>query len=312
MPARRHCVHRAALLLLLVGALSCGAPAFAGLQERVLQVPVQATSAQGKAVSAQIAVTVFSDPANPVPAPVLVLNHGRSPQAEGRRELHRARYARQARYFVSRGFIVAVPTRLGYGPTFEADAEESGGCKSKRYAPALHAAAEQINEVLAAVRERRSDASTDRAVYVGQSFGGVASVAAAALQPEGVQAVINFAGGAGGNPRTHTAKPCDPQQMAGVFRDLGGKTALPMLWLYAQNDQYFGAQWPGHWHAAFQQGGGHAQFKQLPPFGNDGHELFRAGLKQWQPLVSRFLDQHGFAVPARGKAAAVTVDEAAR
>lgn len=278
-------------------ALLASAPAWAGMQERVLQVPVTATSPQGKQVKGQIAVTVYSDPANPVPAPVLVLNHGRSPQAEGRKELHRARFAKQARYFVSRGFLVAVPTRLGYGPTFESDAEDSGPCKAKRFAPAMNAAASQINAVLAAVRSKRSDALPDRAVIVGQSFGGAASVAAAAQKPEGVQAVISFAGGAGGNPRTHTGKPCDPEQMAKTFQHYGSQSQLPMLWIYAGNDQYFGADWPVKWHAAFERGGGRAQFTQLPAFGNDGHELFRAGIRQWEPLVSQFLDEVGFPLP---------------
>ncbi|QNP47688.1 dienelactone hydrolase family protein [Diaphorobacter aerolatus] len=190
-------------LLALVAGMLCCAPAasvWAGMQERVLQVPVSVTSPQGTKVNSSIAVTVYSDAANPVPAPVLVLNHGRSPQAEGRKELHRARFAKQARYFVSRGFLVAVPTRLGYGPTFEDDAEDSGACKSKRFAPALNSAATQINAVLDAVRHLRADASPDRAVIAGQSFGGAAAVAAAAQEPHGVQAVINFAGGAGGNP----------------------------------------------------------------------------------------------------------------
>ena len=296
---------RHVLLPLAVGMLWC-APSWASMQERVLQVPVTTTSPQGKQVKGQIAVTVYSDPTNPMPAPVLVLNHGRSPQAEGRKELHRARFAKQARFFVSRGFLVAVPTRLGYGPTFEDDAEESGPCKSKRFAPAINSAATQINTVLAAVRHLRSDASPDRAVIVGQSFGGAASVAAGAKNPAGVQAVINFAGGAGGNPRTHTTKPCDPEQMAQAYRDWGSKTQLPMLWIYASNDQYFGAEWPVKWHSAFEQGGGRAQFKQFPAFGKDGHELFRAGTKQWEPLVSQFLDEAGFPLPSTTGITSVT------
>ncbi|WP_353234063.1 dienelactone hydrolase family protein [Diaphorobacter ruginosibacter] len=305
---RRHmhapCVAGACALALL----AAGSGAHAAIQERVLHIPVEAQSASGKLMKAHIAVTVFSDPANPVPAPVAVINHGRSPGAEGRKELHRARFARQARYFVSRGFIVAVPTRMGYGPTFEDDAEDSGGCRSKHYEKALNSAARQIDAALKAVRRLRGDASPDRAVIVGQSFGAAASVAAAALEPEGAQAVVSFAGGAGGNPRTHPAQPCDPQQMAQVFRDFGGRSQVPMLWVYAKNDQFFGAQWPVKWHTAFVEGGGRAEFRQLPPFGADGHALFHAGIHRWRPVVSEFLDASGFALPApmpRGMAGGV-------
>ena len=124
-----------------------------------------------------------------------------------------------------------------------------------------------------------------------------------------MQAVINFSGGAGGNPRIHAGQPCDPQQLARVFRNLGVKTQVPMLWLYAQNDQYFGAQWPARWHEAFKAGGGQADFRQLAPYAKDGHELFRSGLKAWEPVVSTFLDTNGFAAQIVAKAAAPVTEE---
>jgi hypothetical protein len=44
-------------------------------------------------------------------------------------------------------------------------------------------------------------------------------------------------------------------------------------------------------YAAYAQNGGRAEFQQLGPFGNDGHDLFtlRGGSVVWGPLVERYL-----------------------
>ena len=70
-----------------------------------------------------------------------------------------------------------------------------------------------------------------------------------------------------------------------------------MLWIYVENDQFFGPKLPREWHAAFVQAGGTATFVQLPAQGDDGHLLFNQFPQVWQPLVSEFLDSHGFAPP---------------
>jgi hypothetical protein len=45
----------------------------------------------------------------------------------------RFRYEQQARYFVGKGFVVMVPTRVGYGETYDGfDPETSGGCSQPR------------------------------------------------------------------------------------------------------------------------------------------------------------------------------------
>jgi hypothetical protein len=44
-----------------------------------------------------------------------------------------------------------------------------------------------------------------------------------------------------------------------------------MLWLYWQNDRYWGEPHPRQWHQAWQTGGGQAEFHSLPPTSGDGH-----------------------------------------
>ena len=278
------------------GLLAIASSAGARLLEEQIDVPVQVRDAWGKPVSRSIRVTVFSDDTNPRPAPVLVLNHGRSPQAEGRAQLGRARYATASQFFVRRGFIVAVPTRVGYGVTGGDDVERSGACDQRNYPPVFAAAAEQSLRVLQAVRQR-PDAAQDRAVVVGQSFGGATAVAVAALNPPGVQAAINFAGGGGGNPETRPQSPCSAASLEQLFSDYGKTARVPTLWIYAENDRYFGPTLPREWFEIFTSAGGRADWVQFSPRGEDGHHLFTRFPQDWQPVVAEFLDAQGFKAP---------------
>jgi dienelactone hydrolase len=297
-------------LALLAAALG----AQARLAEEEIDLPVRVVDGFGKAIEQAIKVTVFSDDTNPRPAPVLVLNHGRAPDPEGRAALGRARYGDAARWLVSRGFIVAVPTRIGYGVTGGEDIEDSGGCAHKNYAPGYSAAAQQTLAVLQAMR-KRPDAAPDRAVVMGQSYGGTTAVTIAALNPPGVQATINFAGGGGGNPKTQPQRPCAPQSLERLFKGYGEQAKVPVLWVYTENDMYFGPRYPREWFAAYRAAGGPGEFVQFPPHGDDGHLMFSRFPQVWQPKVAQFLDAQGFKAPWKIKfpaAAGVPLDDEGR
>ena len=286
----------------LLAALACLAAlsAQARLAEEEIDLPVRVVDGFGKAIEQNIKVTVFSDDTNPQPAPVMVFNHGRAPEPEARAALGRARFSEAARWFVSRGFIVAVPTRIGYGVTGGEDIEDSGACSRKNYAPGYSAAAQQTLAVLQAVR-KRPDAAPDRAVIAGQSYGGTTAVTVAALNPPGVQATINFAGGGGGNPKTQPQRPCAPQSLERMFKGYGGTARVPVLWVYTANDMYFGPTYPREWFDAYRAAGGPGEFVQYPPHGDDGHLLFSRFPQVWQPRVAQFLDAQGFKAPWRIK-----------
>lgn len=272
-------------------------PVHARLQESQIDVPVEVVDGYGKRIAQPIRVTVWSDDANPTPAPVMVLGHGRSAQPEKRAGLGRARLSKESAFFVRRGFIVAVPTRVGYGVSGGEDIENSGPCQSKRYSPGYAAAARQTLQVLQVVRQR-PDAAKDKAVVMGQSYGGATAIAVGALQPAGVQAVINFAGGGGGNPETQPGRPCAPQQLEQMFARYGATLRIPSLWVYTENDLYMGATHPREWFAAFRAAGGTGEFIQFPPHGEDGHLVFSRAPQLWQPRVADFLDRNGFPAPA--------------
>jgi dienelactone hydrolase len=289
-------MRRLALLLLLSAA---AVATQARVREEQVDLPVKVVDAYGKVIERPIKLTIWFDDANAGPAPILVLNHGRASEAQERAALGRARYGDTARWLLGRGFIVAVPTRMGYGVSGGEDVEDTGSCSQKNYPPGFAVAAQQTLAVLDFVRQR-PDAAKERAVIMGQSFGGATAVAVAALNPPGVQAAINFAGGGGGNPKTQPQNPCAPHRLEAMYRTYGATAKVPMLWLYTENDMYFGPKLPRQWHEAFTGAGGKAEFIQYPPHGDDGHQLFTRFPAAWQPKVGEFLDAVGFPpIPAK-------------
>ncbi|TWO71573.1 dienelactone hydrolase [Caenimonas sedimenti] len=283
-----------ARLLLACALAACMGQTQARLIEEVVQLPVRVEDMHGKPVTHTIVVTIFHDDAMPRPYPLAVLGHGRSGKAEERASFGRARYTAHSRWLTQQGFIVAVPTRIGYGDTGGPDVEASGPCSKRNYPPGYQAAADQTLAVIALLRAR-PDVSGDRGVVLGQSYGGATALAVAARNPPGVQLAINFAGGGGGNPETSPQQPCQPALLGRMFSGFGQSARIPTLWIYSENDMYFGPTHPRTWFEAYRAGGGPGEFVQFPPFGADGHRLFADGAELWRPRVLEFLRTHGFA-----------------
>ena len=268
------------------------------LREEVQQIPVTVTSGYGLQVSGPLTLTSYR-PAGVGPFPLVVMSHGRG-IAERRAQPGRQRYEPLVRYLVSKGFAVFVPTRLGYGDTYgRFDPENAGSCNALRVEAASLAASEQV---LATVAHARSlpwvDAS--RWVAIGQSVGGLATVAVAWRHPEGLVAAINFAGGSGGNPELRPGDPCSPQVTESLWRSKARDARVTMLWVYWSNDRYWGADWPQRWARAWQDGGGALEFHQLPAVGAvgaDGHAGLSRDMNGWVPLVEAYLAKAGFVQP---------------
>jgi hypothetical protein len=68
-----------------------------------------------------------------------------------------------------------------------------------------------------------------------------------------------------------------------------------MLWIYIENDTFFGPALSKRMHQACTEAGGSAEYHLLPPFGSDGHFLVASpkAIPLWAPLVGTFLDKHG-------------------
>jgi len=263
----------------------------AAVVEEVIEVPVSVKSIYGQEVSQPIKVTVFRDDLREK-APYLVLNHGRPASEADFAKMKRQRYSENSAYFVSLGFVVLVPTRVGYGETGGPDVEYSGRCEGRDYAPVYAAAADQTVAVLkAAVNLPYVDRS--RGVVVGQSFGGATSIALSTRELDGLVGTVNFAGGGGGNPAQRPDNPCSAYALAKLYRDYGAASKVPTLWLYSENDRYWGAALPKEWFKGFVEAGGKARFVSLPTYKENGHAIFTGNPDAWKPAFETFIHSVG-------------------
>jgi CubicO group peptidase (beta-lactamase class C family) len=259
----------------------------ADIVEHVTELQVRLMDGAADARRHTIKVHVFRDDTRPS-SPYLILNHGRAPEREKRQALTAAPYRANARYFASKGFAVLLPIRVGYGTSAGPDVENSGGCAAKQFAPAYEAAA---NQTIAVIQYATSlpYIDKDNGLVVGQSFGGTTAIAIAARTPAGVKGAVNFAGGGGGRPGTHPGQPCSPQRMTALYASYGATARIPTLWMYSENDQYWGPAIPRDWLRAFTNAGGLASFVQLPPYKSDGHSSFTGNPSAWRPAFEEFL-----------------------
>ena len=239
----------------------------------------------------------FQDSKYTTNAPYLVLNHGRPASEADFAQMKRQRFSALSRYFVGLGFTVLVPTRVGYGDTGGPDVEHSGRCDSRNYPPVYAAAADETEQLLGALA-RHPGVSLERGLVVGQSFGGLTTLALSARRLPGLVAGVNFAGGGGGNPSEHPGNPCSAGRLARLFRQYGEQAQVPTLWFYSENDRFWGAQLPKDWAAGYNEAGGRASFVSLPPYKADGHGSFAGQPEAWKPAFEQFLKAQGFAWPA--------------
>jgi CubicO group peptidase (beta-lactamase class C family)/dienelactone hydrolase len=271
----------------LLALMSTSIAANAKTLQEVIELPVEMTDIRGQVVSHRIKVTIIRDDAK-ASSPFLILNHGRAGHKEQNAVRSVTPFFANARYFVSKGFAVFMPLRVGYGETGGPDVEFSGTCGARNYPPVYEAAAVQTLRV---IEYAKALPYIDPAsgLVVGQSFGGTAAVTIAAKNVPGVKGAVNFAGGGGGRPDTHPEQPCSQDRMTELFASYGATARIPTLWLYSENDKYWGAAIPRVWHKAFVDRGGTGQFVQLPPYKADGHPIFTGIPAAWKPAFETFL-----------------------
>ena len=246
---------------------------------------------------AQMTTTWFVPPGKG-PFPVVLFSHGRAGNEADRDRLAPGISRSQLAYWLGKGVAVVSPVRPGYGDSGGGgDVEQNGAhfdaaghCTSTPdYRRTADAAVLSIQAALQWLRAQPW-ADADDVLLVGQSVGGLASVAAAAQPLPGVVGYVNFAGGAGGSPARSPGASCDPDQLRDLFASYGRTTRVPSLWLYATNDQYWGPDAPAAWHAAFAQGARRTRFVQAPAVADgDGHGLSRHDASLWAPAVDAFI-----------------------
>jgi dienelactone hydrolase len=232
-------------------------------------------------------------PQSDQPARVVVIAHGTFPN---NRNAVPGRCEREAaRWFLERGFVVVMALRRGYGATGGDWAE---GIHHKPGDDYFRPGLETARDIAATVdyATALSFAQPRAAVVIGQSGGGWGAMAYDSLPHPRVTALVSMAGGRGQSVTNDGTW----QRELGIWRpDLlitaagaFGRTATtPMLWIYAENDKFFEPAIAASLYDAFTRNGGKAEFRQVGPYGDDGHRLFfgAGGSQIWGPLVADYL-----------------------
>jgi dienelactone hydrolase len=253
------------------------------LEERMRET-VEMVPARGWTES-ELELTHFRPPGSG-PFPIVIINHGRSLGDSRLQPRYRPLIA--AREMVARGYAVLVPMRQGFSRS--GGNEITGGCN-------VHSnGVQQAQSVRRTVDWASSQAWADvsSVVVMGQSHGGLTTLAYGTDPASGVRLLVNFAGGlrqTGCSGWEHT--------LIRAFKDYGAKTRVPSLWFYGDNDSYFS---PWMWKEAFEgyrQAGGPAELVAFGVFGSDAHSMFgsQAGVPLWLPRVVSALE--GLGLPTK-------------
>jgi dienelactone hydrolase len=266
-------------------AFPCAAAPFI---QQELRVPLPASGSGGLEA-------LLVRPNQPGRYPLALITHGSPRSGDERPSMTPLAMLPQALEFARRGFAAVVLMRRGYGDSGGGWAEGYGSCGDPDYVAAGAASAADLKTAIAFLASR-PDVDTSRTIGIGVSAGGFATVALAADAPVGLVAAINFAGGRGS---LRDDEVCRPDRLIDAFRVFGAHARVPMLWVYADNDHFFGPALARKFNAAYTDSGGSVDFVAAPAFGSDGHGLFSpAGILAWTGYVDGFLQRHHLATQA--------------
>jgi dienelactone hydrolase len=253
-------------------------------REEVVRVPLNVSS------NIQLETTVYK-PQGEGPFPLVVMNHGKAFSAPATQM--RARYPVLSREFVKRGYAVVIPMRQGFS--------KSGGSHRPTGCDLGLNAQEQAKDVDAVVRHFQKQAwiKADQVLVVGQSHGGLITMAYGQHPARGVRLLINFAGGLRSNGGLCQARWQDEMVLA--FQRFGASAQVPSLWFYGQNDRFFDATLVQKIHNAYLTGaksnGPGAKLVSFA-FGQDSHGMveYSGGVKFWWPTLEAELKRIGLPV----------------
>jgi dienelactone hydrolase len=286
------------LLLFLVAALAAPEPCRSADNRTLL--PVQEEIWALPLIHPTVAYVVR--PVGNGPFPLAVMNHGVSLNARERGFFPLVEFRDAAIWFARRGYLVVAPTGPGYGAMaleapelglFPVFYSKIGVCENPNFRDAGMAAA-LLDKWIIDYMIGQKYAVADRAIVIGQSAGGWGAIALSSQNLPSVKAIITFAAGRGGRVGGKPNNNCAPDKLVEATAAFGQSARTPMLWIYVENDTFFGPDLSRRMHAAYTGAGGDAEYHLMPPFGTDGHFFIDSAdaIPQWSPLVSQFLDKH--------------------
>ena len=265
----------AALCAFTLHASVCAQELLPALREEIVTVPKPGP------FTIELETTLFRPPGDG-PHPLVIINHGKAPGDT--RFQPRARYLPAARELVQRGYAVVVPMRQGFSKS--AGSYIGGGCNVESNG---RVQAEDVAATLA-FYARRPDIDARRVVVIGQSHGGLTTLAAGALNLPGVVGLVNFAGGL----RQEQCLNWEGK-LAEAFASYAKATRAPALFFYGDNDSYWTVPTWREMVRQYAEAGGQARVVAFGSFGRDAHALFgsRSGVPVWLPEVERFFRELG-------------------
>jgi dienelactone hydrolase len=272
-------------------AFADGQPANRNIQEEVWAIPVTLPT-----------IAYVVRPVGDGPFPLVVMNHGVSLNQRERSFFPLVEFRDAAMWFARRGYMVVAPSGAGYGAAALDEPERGlysvfyskiGGCDNPNFRDAGLAVALTDKWIIEYLADQKLIVPDD-VIVVGQSAGGWAAIALSSQNIPAVRAIITFAAGRGGRVGDKPNNNCAPDKLVAVTGEFGHTARVPMLWIYIENDTFFGPALSKRMHQAYTEAGGSAEYHLLPPFGNDGHFLIDSpdAIPLWAPLVGPFLDKH--------------------
>jgi dienelactone hydrolase len=227
-----------------------------------------------------------------------IISHGKPTPGSDTRSIQPG-FDSAARWFVDRGFVVAVLLRRGYGHSQGAVADMVGTCATMDYIATAEQTALDIDGAVQFLTKQSNIAS--QVVLVGHSHGAFGGLGVAANPPKSVVGIVGFAGGTGNWGAYNfwerlrgivQGKFCNGRQhLLLALSQLGQRNSLPQIWLYAQNDQTSNPDLAHAMLNAYQKTSRiSVTFVSLPASGKDGHSLFaKDEVTSWASSVNEFL-----------------------
>ena len=234
------------------------------------------------------------------PFPLAIMNHGVSLNPTDRSFFPLVEFRDAAKWFAGRGYFVVAPVGSGYGAAAIDIPERGlygpffskvGKCENPNFHDAGLAVAQVDLWIIDYLAAEKRIVPKD-VIVIGQSAGGWASIALSSANPPQVKAIITFAAGRGGRVGGKPNNNCAPDKLVEATADFGRTSRVPMLWIYIENDTFFGPALSQRMHQAFTAAGGRAEYQLMPPFGGEGHFFVGSpdAIPIWSPLVTNFLD----------------------
>ena len=283
-------VYMALVMVLAVAAFADERPAVQTIQEEVWAIPVTLPT-----------IAYVVRPVGKGPFPLVVMNHGVSMNQTERSFFPLVEFRDAAMWFARRGYMVVAPSGSGYGAAALDEPERGlyslffskvGSCDNPNFRDAGRAVA-LIDKWIIEYMTDQKLIVPDNIIVVGQS-GGWAAIALSSENLPGVRAIVAFAAGRGGRVGGKPNNNCAPDRLVAATSEFGRAARTPMLWIYIENDTFFGPELSKRMHAAYTAAGGNAEYHLLPPFGDEGHFLIgsKDPIPLWAPLVGPFLDKY--------------------